>query len=171
MAGKAFRYISAGGKTFFYNINEAKSGLRYITIIARKGGDASTDEKMVFFPNQIGSYLHGLLETYAEVCRLQGIHNYLTAPFMITAEVTSEEGEKKEPVKSRLLKGCPVCKADGTTELMPEIFMHNDGAWVGIVCGCGYTWPEGDAEKGTRGEAELVFDWEWLVEVHKRFTR
>lgn len=105
MAEKAYRFISVGGKTFYFNIYETHGGTHnYISIVVKKGNET---EKLVMFPNQVPSFVHCLLETYTEVCKREDVPNpYTTTGRGVDSTGTRGEEKKDEPlVKPR----CPQC--------------------------------------------------------------
>lgn len=113
---KAFKFISIGGKTFWFNLNESKGGSFYITIVTKRADNKGGEEKITLFPNQIPSFMHVLLQVYAESCKREGTMNYLAIPALC---------EPPEPVVPSLpdvdeseVPVCPVC------EMKP-------GAWYG----------------------------------------
>lgn len=76
---KAYKFVNVGGKTFYFNINESKNGNIYLSITGKVGGEPAS-EKVVMFPNQIPSFLHSLIQTYAEICRREDMPVYFSMP-------------------------------------------------------------------------------------------
>ena len=62
--------ITIGGKSFYFNMNKAKTGVSYLTVVAKKD---QTEEKLTLFDSQIPSFIHKMMEAYAEICEANGV--------------------------------------------------------------------------------------------------
>lgn len=85
---KAYKFVNVGGKTFYFNVNESKNGNIYLSITGKVGGEPAS-EKIVMFPNQIPSFLHSLIQTYAEICRREEMPVYFNMPCATPRDPTS----------------------------------------------------------------------------------
>lgn len=170
--------VSLAGKTFYWNVNESRSGSHYLTIIAKKGpGD---EEKMVLFDSQIPSFIHKTLEAYGEICRLNGV------PLLMGPAQSGLEPQVREPggkkgnhwemghVEPDLPEGphpkCPTCGAHTVKE--DEVQYGRDGFQCIIVqyvpsandllrvrCSkCGWT-PESKRTAKVANEVFALYEW------------
>ena len=141
MAERAYRFIAVGGKTFYFNIYQTHGGTHnYLTIVAKKGDD---QEKLTMFPNQMGSFLHCLLETYAELCRRDGVASPWEAGERVkevpSVAVAATEGVPREISDFH----CPQCDTivydpDSSIMGMLEVIKGGNGQTVWVKCGCGW---------------------------------
>ena len=158
MAEKAYRFISVGGKTFYFNINQTHGGTHnYLTIVAQKGTDSSKNEKMTMFPNQIGSFVHCLLETYAELCRKDEIGS----PFAVVApsgeEIPLEIVDSGTTAPSEGKFRCPECDTgiyDPNKEFSGYLWIHKIGTendMIAVKCHQCQWHPEASKVSDTNG--------------------
>lgn len=161
---KAYRFINVGGKTFYFNVNESKGGNTYLSVTAKQGNEP-VSEKVVMFPNQIPSFLHCLIDTYAEVCRKEGIPVYFSLPFT-TNTAPERVDDEPEPVlePEPEVPLCPRCERkpakyydDRAMESVGSISVKKSsetGRYIRVRCqNCGWV-PEG-AELNKEGHAVL----------------
>ena len=149
--------VSIGGKSFFFNVNKAKNGVSYLVIVARRGQDKSTDEKMTLFDSQIPSFIHKMLEAYAEVCMDNGVPLWCAVPKPARpgSDVPEEALDSQSPEGKGALDDVPTCPECGHPPLStnPDLpagliitWSPENKTHVRIHCGfCGWR-PEGGEE-------------------------
>jgi hypothetical protein len=93
--------ITIAGKSFYFNVNRAKTGVAYLTVVGKKNQD---EEKMTLFDSQIPSFIHKMMEAYAEICRENGVPLWGAVPASkVAAGIEASEEEELPSMK------CPEC--------------------------------------------------------------
>jgi len=143
--------ITIAGKSFYFNKNRTKSGVAYLTIVAKKSNTPKSDEeKMVLFDSQIPSFMHKMLEAYSDICETNNV------PLFMSVKPSQIAGvELPEPVEEVEEFHCPGCGTgvyDPNEEFSGYLWVQKlDAERVSVKCKqCGWH-PESKTVNETNG--------------------